>query len=84
MCICIYLRHPPVLNFGLLAKSSFLKHEKCPWKVIPESYPSSFIPICGSNATTVGYCWSLLLAPNQRLKSMHDMPVWDEQVARMV
>jgi hypothetical protein len=23
-------------------------------------------------------------SPNQRLKSLHDMPVWDEQVARMV
>ena len=93
----IYLQHPPVLNLCLLAKStkcqplkikntpgSFLEPEKCTWKIIPGSYPSSFIPSCDSNATTVGYCWCLLLASNQRLKSMHDMPVWDEQVARMV
>ena len=93
----IYLQHPPVLNVCLLAKStkfqplkikntpgSFLEPEKCTWKIIPGSYPSSFIPSCDSNATTVGNCWCLLLASNQRLKSMHDMPVWDEQVARMV
>ena len=74
-----------MLNYGLLAKStksqprniknapgSFLEQEKCPWKIIPESYPSSSIPSCDSNATTVGYCWCLLLAPNQRLKSLHD------------
>ena len=92
-----YLRHPPVLKFGLLAKSikiqplkiknspgSLLEQEKCPWKIIPESCPSSLIPSCDSNATTVGYCWCPLLAPNQQLKSLHDMPVWDEQVARLV
>ena len=84
--------------FCLLAKSTkfqplkiknapgrFLEQEKCPWKIIPESYLSScYIPSCDSNATTVGDCLCLLLAPNQRLKSVHDMPVWDEQVARMV
>ena len=63
---------------------SFFEPEKCTWKIIPGSYPSSFFQSCDSNATTVGYCWCLLLASNQRLKSMHDMPVWDEQVARMV
>ena len=63
---------------------SLLEQEQCPCKIIPESYPSSFIPSCDSSATTVGYSWRLLLAPNQRLKSLHDMPVWDEQVARMV
>ena len=63
---------------------SIFEQEKCTWKIIPKSYPSSFIPSCDSNATTVGYCWCLLLAPNQRLKSMNDMPVWDEQVARMI
>ena len=66
------------------APGSFLEQEKCPWKIIPESDLSSFIPSCDSNATTVGYCLCLLLAPNQPLKSLHDMPVWDEQVARMV
>ena len=67
------------------APGSFLEQEKCPWKIIPEpgSYPSSSIPSCDSNAKTVGYRWCLLLAPNQRLKSLHDMPVWDEQVDRM-
>ena len=65
------------------APGSFLEQEKCPWKIIPESYLSSFIPSCDSNATTVGYCLCLLVAPNQRLKSLHDMPVWNEQVARM-
>ena len=100
VCIYIHLQHPPVLNFGLLAKStkfqplkiknapgSFLEQERCPWKIIPESYPSSSISSCDSNAATVGDCWCLLLAPNQRLKSLHDMPVWDKpdkQVARMV
>ena len=29
-------------------------------------------------------CWCLLLAPNQPLKSMYDMLVWDAQVARML
>ena len=66
------------------APGSFLEQEKCPWKIIPESYLSSFIPSCDSNATTVGYCLYLLVAPKQRLKSLHDMPLWDEQVARMV
>jgi hypothetical protein len=92
-----YPQHPPALNFGLLAKStksqprniknapgSFLEQEKCPWKIIPESYPISSIPSCDSNATTVGYCWCLLLAPNQWRKSLYDLPVWDEQIARMV
>ena len=48
------------------------------------SKKSSCIPSCDSNASTVGDCLCLLPAPNQRLKSVHDMPVWDEQVARMV
>ena len=36
MCICTYLRHPPVLNFGLLAKSTkcqTLKIRKTPLAV---------------------------------------------------
>ena len=78
------LQHPPVPNksnykisapWKKNAPGSVLEQEKCPWKIIPGSYPSSFIPSCDSNATTVGYCWCLLLAPNQRL--------WAEQVARM-
>ena len=71
--IYTHLQHPPVLSFDLLAKStkfqplkiknapgSFLEQEKCPWKIIPGSYPSSFIPSCVSNATTVdtvGACY---------------------------
>ena len=60
-----------------------MSKKKCPWKIIPESYLSSYIPSCDSNVTSVGDCLCLLPAPNQRLKSVHDMPVWDEQVARM-
>ena len=83
--------------FGLLAKSTKyqpLKIKKAPLAVFLSkksvlrrsslSHISSDIPSCDSNATTVGDCLCLLLAPNQRLKSVHDMLVWDKQVARMV
>ena len=36
---------------------SFREQEKRPWKIIPESCPSSFNPNCDSNATTVGACY---------------------------
>ena len=90
----------PVLNFGLLAETTKIQPLKLingPWQfswarhVSLEDHPwvmshiqVVFFPGCHSNATTVGYCWCLLLAPNQELKSLHGMPVWDEQVARMV
>ena len=44
------------IRFKKKVLAFFLSNEKCLWKLIPESYASSFVPTWNSKATTVGAC----------------------------
>ena len=81
MSICLYLQNPPVPNSGPLAKGTKFQplKTKKPWKIIPQ-YPQSYRSKLWFRCCK---CWCLLRAPNQRLKSIHEIPVWDEKIAKI-